>query len=127
MCWPHVHKNVVPQIKTLKKSSGSDKLGKEVLDDIETFQWVVTQKSFEVDYNALEDKYLKGNYNPKEKQALIDFFSYFRDQWGPQSKVRFWFEHANPWHVGHNMGLEGINKDVKLNHTFKNILYVSDF
>ena len=81
----HVHKNVVPQIKSLKKSSGSDKLGKKVLDDIETFQWVVTQKSFEVDYNALKDKYLKGNYNPKEKKALIDFFSYFRDQWGPQS------------------------------------------
>ena len=67
MCWPHVHKNVVPQIKSLKKSSGSDKLGKEVLDDIETFQWVVTQKSFEVDYNALKDKNLKGNYKPKEK------------------------------------------------------------
>ena len=75
MCWPHVHKNVVPQIKSLRKYSGNDKLAKEVFDDIETFQWVVTVKSFDVDYNSLEDKYLKGNYNEREKEALVAFFS----------------------------------------------------
>ena len=111
---------MVPQIKSLKKSSGNDKLAKDVLNDIEIFQWVVIVKSFEVDYNSLEDKYLKGKYNTREQEALVDFFSYFRDQWGPQSKVRFWLEHANPWLFGHNMGLEGINKDVKLNHVFRN-------
>ena len=76
LCAGHMStKTLFPQIKSLKKSSGSDKLGKEVLDDIEKFQWFVTQKSFEVDYNSLEDKYLKGNYNPKGKKRFNRFFN----------------------------------------------------
>ena len=25
----------------------------------------------------------------------------------------------HPWHISHNMGMEGLNKDIKKNHTFK--------
>ena len=109
-----------PKIKALSKAADNVKLGKEVLEDIHVFQWIVSKKSYDIDYQALEDKYLKGNnFNEKEKTALLDFFDYFRKQWGPGSKVKNWFEHANPYHIGHNMGVEGVNKDIKKNHTFK--------
>ena len=119
-CWPHVNRNVEPRIKALAKAADNAKLGKEVLEDIHAFQWIVSKKSYDIDFQALEDKYLKGNgFNEKEKTALLDFFEYFRKQWGPDSKVKNWFEHANPYHIGHNMGVEGVNKDIKKNHTFK--------
>jgi hypothetical protein len=119
MCWPHVHRNVEKKITTLKVTSENPKLGTDVMDDIEILQWTSTKKNFESDYNAMEDKYLKGSYNVKETQALKEFFSYFRLQWGPGSPVGNWFEHSHPYHVSHNMGLEGLNKDIKRNHTFK--------
>ena len=120
MCYPHVHRNIEPKIKTLKKQSDNQLIGKQVLEDIETFQWIVTKKSFEIDFQALEDKYLKNSsYNNKEKAALISFFCYLRKQWGPGSPVYLWFEHGNPWSVSHNQSLKGKNTDIKRNHTFK--------
>ena len=121
MCWPHVNRNVEPRIKALGKAADNMKLANEVFDDIHTFQWIVSLNSYEKDFNTLEDKYLKSLiYNEKERKALADFFAYFREQWGPSSKVKNWFEHAHPWHISHNMGMEGLNKDIKKNHTFKN-------
>ena len=74
-CWPHVNRNVEPRIKALAKAADNAKLGKEVLEDIHAFQWIVSKKSYDIDFQALEDKYLKGNgFNEKEKTALLDFF-----------------------------------------------------
>ena len=120
MCYPHVHAKVEHRIKTLKKESDNEELAKKVLHDIETYQWIVSKKSYEIDYNSLENKYLnEDKYKQKEREALADFFAYFREQWGPNSKCKYWFEHAFPFHIGHNMGIEGTNKDIKKNHTFK--------
>ena len=95
MCWPHVNRNVEPRIKALGKAADNMKLANEVFDDIHTFQWIVSLNSYEKDFNTLEDKYLKSLiYNEKERKALADFFAYFREQWGPSSKVKNWFEHV---------------------------------
>ena len=103
MCHPHFHRNIEPKIQHLQKESKNKTLGTEVMNDIQVFQYVVTQKSFECDFQALEDKYLKNvSYNNLERTALVEFFQYFRKQWGPGSPVCLWFEHAHPWHVSHN-------------------------
>ena len=69
-----------PKIKALSKAADNVKLGKEVLEDIHVFQWIVSKKSYDIDYQALEDKYLKGNnFNEKEKTALLDFFLLLSD------------------------------------------------
>ena len=119
MCWPHVNRKLKPRLVKLKTDSGSKDLAREVLEDIETFQWVVSLESYEVDFKALEDKYLKKECSEKEQEALEQFFDYFREQWGPDSKVKNWFEHAFPYHIGNNQGLEGKNDNIKENHTFK--------
>ena len=120
MCWPHVNRKLKPRLVKLKSDSGSKDLAREVLEDIETFQWVVSLEGYEVDFQALEDKYLKDRKSTeKENEALQDFFEYFREQWGPESKVKFWFEQAFPFHIGNNQGLEGKNDNIKENHTFK--------
>ena len=79
MCWPHVNRNVEPRIKALGKAADITNLANEVLDDIHTCQCVVTLNSYEKDFNALEDKYLKSPiYKEKESRALADVFAYFR-------------------------------------------------
>ena len=89
MCWPHVNRQLRPRLMTLKKSSGNNDLAKEVLEDIETFQWIVSVSSFEVDFKSLEDKYLvERESTEKEQEAIEEFFEYFREQWGPDSKVK---------------------------------------
>ena len=61
MCWPHVNRKLRPRLVQLKSSSGNKDLATEVLEDIETFQWVVSVASFDTDFKALEDKYLEGD------------------------------------------------------------------
>ena len=63
----------------------------------------------------------------KEQEALEEFFGYFREQWGPDSKVNNWFEQAFPYQVGNNQGLEGKNEDIKQNRTLKKELRLELF
>ena len=128
MCWPHVNRQLRPRLMTLKKSSGNNDLAKEVLEDIEIFQWIVSVSSFEVDFKSLEEKYLvERESTEKEQEALEEFFGYFREQWGPDSKVNNWFEQAFPYQVGNNQGLEGKNEDIKQNRTLKKELRLELF
>ena len=85
MCWLHVNRKIKPRLVTLKSSSGNKDLAREVLEDIETFQWIVSVRSYEADFKALEDKYLEERESTeKEEEALVEFFDYFRQQWGPE-------------------------------------------
>ena len=78
MCWPHVNRKLKPRLVKLKSDSGSKDLAREVLEDIETFQWVVSLEGYDVDFKALEDKYLKEREcSEKEYEALEEFFEYF--------------------------------------------------
>ena len=95
--------------------------------DINTFaylqdlQWSChSEKTFVVVFHLLEKKYIVERKNSvKEAEALVNFFDYFREQWGPGSPVFRWYEGAYPWSVSHNQGIEGLNKSIKKDHTFK--------
>ena len=80
MYWPHVNRNIDPRIKALGKTADNIKLANEVLDDIHTFQWIVSLKSYEKYVITFEDKNLKNLINnEKERKALADFFAYISE------------------------------------------------
>jgi hypothetical protein len=116
MCWPHVHRNIVPQVKSI---SVFDKaLANQIIQDIENLQWSVL-KSFRKVFNLLEEKHL-GNKNPDLNAPLKKFFDYMRAVWVESREFR-WYEGANPWSVSNNQGVEGKNKVIFL--VYMNILY----
>ena len=88
--------------------------------DIDFFQWSTTETEYEANYKALVDKYTKEenvvNYTAEEEDALVKFFKYVADSWGP---VRNWFAGSNPYSLTQNQGIEGKNKAIKSSYTFK--------
>ena len=121
MCWPHTYRKIIPRLANLKKVNG--KIQQELLHDIKFLQWSCHSKhTFDVVFTLLERKYLidnKQKYTAKENDVLGEFFLYFREQWGPESHVSRWYEGAHPWGPSHNQGIEGKNKSIKKDHTFK--------
>ena len=118
MCWPHTYRNLVNRMSALRNAN--KRLQQEVLSYIQNMQWSVhSEKTFVVVFDLLEDKYTKGNFPASELTLLRDFFSYFRTQWGPESHVSKWYEGAHPFAVSNNQGIEGTNKAIKKDHTFK--------
>ena len=118
MCWPHTYRNIVSRMAALRNTNR--KLQQELLDDIQNMQWSVhSEETFLVVFDLLEAKYVQGNHPAGELALLQDFFEYFRIQWGPESHVGNWYEGANPWAFSNNQGIEGLNKAIKKDHTFK--------
>ena len=112
-----IFRNVTPKLKALL--AVDKKLGSALLQDIEDLQWSVhNEATFRHVYDLLEKKYLDKFVEDPLSQIFTNFFTYFRNQWvdGPVFK---WYEGANPWHIGNNQGLEGTNKTIKSDHTFK--------
>ena len=117
MCWSHVHRAVVPQLRHL--SSISKETGKALLSDIEEIQWSANCSTFKNLINMLEDKYLKSSNNTSEiTSAIKHFFTYFRSVWVDSSENN-WFEGSNPFGSSNNQGIEGKNRDIKGSHTFR--------
>ena len=119
MCWPHTYRNLVTRMSALRRENKT--LCQELMSDIQDLQWSChSEKTFVVVFHLLEKKYtLERNNSVKEAEALEEFFKYFREQWGPGSPVFRWYEGAHPWSVSHNQGIEGLNKSIKKDHTFK--------
>ena len=72
MCWSHVHRAVVPQLRHL--SSLSKDTAKALLSDIEDIQWSANNATFKNLVNLLEDKYLKSSNNTAETSSAIQHF-----------------------------------------------------
>ena len=86
MCWPHVYRNVTPRLSQLRKINRN--LADDLLTDIEFLQWSVHDNSFRIVFDLLERKYSdSATFSSPELSELKDFFSYFREQWGPYSHV----------------------------------------
>ena len=118
MCWPHTYRNLVPRMSALRNAN--KKLQEQLMSDIENLQWSVhSEDTFRVVFDLLESKYVEGAHADFELKLLHDFFEYFREQWGPDSHVSKWYEGAHPWSVSNNQGIEGTNKAIKKDHTFK--------
>ena len=111
MCWPHVHRNVVPQLKSIKTISA--KLGNEILADIVSMQSsVLNEATFRKVYSQMEEKYKnldKCNNNTNLLALVTTFFDYFRATWVDSAEFA-WYEGSNPWGVSNNQGVEGKNK-----------------
>ena len=115
MCWSHVFRNFTPMLKSLPKD-----LAAKIIQAIEDLQWsVLNENSFRLVYDLLEQQFKDENKdNPEVSVQLSIFFSYFKKQW-IDSPVFRWYEFSHPWHLSNNQGIEGVNKSIKENHTFK--------
>ena len=117
MCWSHVYRNVVPRLGEIKRNSVD--MGNTIMADIESLQWsALNEETFRIAFDLLEKKYLEKVMDDKLRNAVQDFFAYFRGQW-VESAVSGWWEGAHPWRVSNNQGLEGTNRVIKADHTFK--------
>ena len=88
------------------------------------------EATFRIVYELYRDKYkqladtMKAEY-PDMSTSVESFFSYMSTQW-VDSKEFKWFEGANPWGPGHNQSIEGINKGIKENFTFRTKLEMGE-
>ena len=87
--------------------------------DIDFFQWSTTETEYEANYKALVDKYTKEenvvNYTAEEEDALVKFFKYVDDSWGPKTPVRNWFAGSNPYSLTQNQVPQVVKKKVLCN------------
>ena len=73
MCWSHVHKNILPQLKSI--STHNKSLADKILKDIDDIQWsVLNENSFRKSFKLLENKYL-GKYDQALNVNLSKFFT----------------------------------------------------
>ena len=88
------------------------------------------EATFRIVYELYRDKYkqladtMKAEY-PDMSTSVESFFSYMSTQW-VDSKEFEWFEGVNPWGPGHNQSIEGINKGIKENFTFRTKLEMGE-
>lgn len=117
MCWPHVYRNVVPRLGQIKKNDID--MGNSIMSDIEDLQWSsINESTFRIAYDLLEKKYLEKDVADELFSSIEEFFNYFRKQW-VDSPVFRWWEGAHPWCISNNQGIEGTNRVIKADHTFK--------
>jgi hypothetical protein len=127
MCWPHVYRNVVPRLKSIKCLDKS--LASEILASIEDLQWSALNRTcFLQAHDLLESKFIeKTRADDDTKHSLVkDFFGYFRKVW-IESKESNWFEGANAWSSSNNQSIEGVNKEIKAAHTFRKRMPLGEF
>ena len=118
MCFSHVYNNTRKRIKSVE--SEDKKTAHDILDDIKNLQWSApNEKTFDFVYDLLVKKWKNRPMGSRLKLLVKEFFDdYFTPQW-VTSELKYWFEMANPFHLGNNQGLEGTNKAIKDSHTFR--------
>jgi hypothetical protein len=123
MCWSHVHSNLLPRLKSILPLDKT--VHTSILKDIADLQWsVLNEGSFRHVFSLIEAKYI-GKYNDVMNGILAEFFRYMRKVWVDSDEFR-WFEGSHPWHISNNQGVEGKNKDIKLNYTFRKRLELGE-
>ena len=77
MCWPHVYRNMIPQLSQVKKEQ--EEVYTAIVSDVEELQWsACNEATFRLVYDLMEKKYFEMNYDDDLKKAVEDF--YFRKQ-----------------------------------------------
>ena len=75
MCWPHVSRNLDPQLRRIR--AVNQNLATKLEKDIEDCQWGSQSKeSFLAASSLLKEKYLESETDCATKKALNDFFDY---------------------------------------------------
>ena len=76
MCWSHVHRNIIPQLKCI--TTHDKNLSANLLKDIVNLQWsVLNESSFRQVFKLLEQKYLN-KHSVIINITLEKFFKYMR-------------------------------------------------
>ena len=123
MCWAHVHSNMLPQLKCIAAHNSS--VSDCILEDIVHIQGsALNEATFRKSFKLLELKYLN-KYDIVLNGVVAKFFSYMRKVWIESNEFR-WFEGAHPWRISNNQGVEGKNREIKLNHTFRRKLEIGE-
>ena len=123
MCWAHVHANLVPRLKGVSALNAT--VHDKILKDIVNLQWsALNEISFRAGFELLRSKYL-GQVHSVLNGVISNFFDYMRKVWVSSNEFR-WYEGANPWGISNNQGVEGKNKDIKLNYTFRRRLELGE-
>ena len=116
MCWSHFHRNVALQMKSI--SSHNKSLSESILKDLVDLQLsALNEQSFREGFELIKNKYL-GIHGTVLNGCITHFFNYMHKVWIDSKECR-WYEGAHPWCIGNNQGVEGKNKDIKQNHTFR--------
>ena len=125
MCWSHVHRNIVPKLKTI--GSIDKDVEKSIIKDIEDIQWACTDETFHPFVTLLEKKYVENNsYSDNLVSAISVFFKYFNEIWVNSNEFK-WYEGANPFRSSNNQGIEGQNKNIKASQTMRKRLPLGSF
>ena len=101
MCWSHVHRNIVPQLKSIATIDRlvSDKILKDIID----IQWcALNDATFKKLFELLKIKYLE-NEDQTLSQLIDKFFCYMHKVWIDSNESK-WYEGAHPWGVSNNQG-----------------------
>ena len=118
MCWAHTIRAIdrskyFAAIRALDK-----KVAGKIMEDFYFMQWsVLNEDSFMAVFTLLESNHTFQNF-PELDEAVKSFFQYIRTVW-VESEERRWYEGAHPFAPGHNQSVEGINRSIKANQTFR--------
>ena len=117
---------IKPNGKKIRKIS--NELAKQIEQDIFDLQWMVSGTvEFCHIFKLLEEKFLCENYTGEKLDLIREFFQYFRNIWGPESHITYWFEGANPYNISHNQGIESKNGCITKDYTFRDRLDTAYF
>ena len=123
MCWAHVHSNLLPQLKSV--SAHNKSVYENILKDIIDLQWsALNEESFRKAFSLIEQKYI-GQFDMVLNGVIAKNFLYMHKVWVDSKEFR-WYEGAHPWCISNNQGVEGKNKDIKLNYTFRRRLELGE-
>ena len=96
-----------------------------ILQDIVNLQWsALNESSFRTSFKLLEEKYLH-KYDTVLNGVVAKFFSYMRKVWIDSGEWK-WYEGAHPFQISNNQGVEGKNREIKQNHTFRKRLEIGE-
>lgn len=131
MCWAHTTR-AIDRSDYLKAIRAVDSVFTEkLLHDLDLLQWMVqNEASFKYVFRLFKEKYIgmaeiKKVDCPELLIAAEAFFKYMTSVWVESKEFR-WYEGANPWGPGHNQSVEGINKGIKENYTFRHKLEMGE-
>ena len=118
MCWAHTSR-ALDRSHQLSAVRAIDKVvATKIIEDVHFLQWsALNEKSFRTVFRLLVSKHSYPN-RPNLHIAVQAFFDYMQTTWIESDEFR-WYEGAHPFAPGHNNSLEGVNKSIKENQTFR--------
>lgn len=111
MCWVHMQKKLEEKVKSLIPKCDQE----DIIIDVKLIQLITCTQTFDAVLTLFFEKWNKHN----------EFLTYFRSEWIDQNAL--WYEGAKERTPSHNNALEGTNRVIKDEGTFRNRLPLPRF